>query len=114
MTLTTSTRARVAKLPFHGGQKCYACDCQTVVGLRDRRPEGGSLEVACERHTDPRIKFYKACMYCNGPIRSGSPVIDGNFAHASCHEKVVNETFDKEMDRRFLRAQARARIKRTH
>jgi hypothetical protein len=97
------------KLPFHGGQQCYACDCQTVVGLRDRRPEGGSLEIACARHADPTVATYDACMYCDAPARKGSWLIDGNFAHKTCHDMVVNDTFHKVMDQRF----ERARIKRS-
>jgi hypothetical protein len=33
-------------VPFHGGT-CYACSAKAV-GLRDRRPEGGSLGAAVE------------------------------------------------------------------
>lgn len=33
---------------------CYACEGARV-GFRDRRPEGGRLEHACERHADPRV-----------------------------------------------------------
>lgn len=40
--------------PTEGARKCYACDA-TAVGLRDRRPEGGKVERACVRHTDPTI-----------------------------------------------------------
>lgn len=31
--------------------RCYACDAPSV-GTRDRRPEGGVVEVACRRHAD--------------------------------------------------------------
>lgn len=31
--------------------KCYACD-EYAVGARDRRPEGGRLELACARHSE--------------------------------------------------------------
>jgi len=34
--------------------KCYACD-EPAVGLRDRRPEGGRLEIGCLRHADPYL-----------------------------------------------------------
>jgi hypothetical protein len=50
-------------------------------------------------------------MFCDAPVRRGSLLIDGNFAHKSCHEMVVNDTFHGEMERRFQRAQAR-RIKK--
>lgn len=73
------------KIPFHGGD-CYACDSEAV-GLRDRRPEGGTLEYACNRHADPTIKVYEACMYCDGPVRKGSLSIDRNFVHHACHNK---------------------------
>lgn len=33
---------------------CYACD-GAAIGFRDRRPEGGRLEHACERHADPNV-----------------------------------------------------------
>lgn len=104
MNMSTQPRE---KLPFHGGQECYACDCQTVVGLRDRRPEGGSLETGCERHADPTIATYAACIYCDAPVRKGSVSVDGNFAHKRCHEMVENDTFDGAMDRRIA-----ARIKK--
>ena len=71
--------------PFHGGG-CYAC-ASKATGLRDRRPEGGSLEPACKRHADPTIRTYDACIYCNGLVRKGSLTIDGDFAHKSCHAK---------------------------
>jgi hypothetical protein len=79
--------------PFHGGQKCYACDCTRVVGYRDRRPEGGEREVACARHADPTIPVYEACIYCDGKIRRGSVSIDGDFAHKKCHHQVCTDTF---------------------
>lgn len=31
--------------------RCYACD-EFAVGARDRRPEGGKLELACARHCE--------------------------------------------------------------
>ena len=74
------------KLPFHGPRPCYACDKKSV-GLRDRRPEGGMLESACERHADPTIQTYDACIYCDGPVRKGSLEFDGDFAHKSCHKE---------------------------
>jgi hypothetical protein len=74
-------------IPFHGGN-CYACD-QRATGFRDLRPEGGSLEPACKRHADPTIETYQACMYCDGAVRRGSLVIDGDFAHKQCHEEAV-------------------------
>jgi len=69
-------------LPFHGG-RCYACP-KAAKGFRDRRPEGGLLEPACERHMDPTIKTYDACIFCNGPVRKGSVAIDDDFAHQKC------------------------------
>lgn len=72
------------RLPFHGGT-CYACQA-TAVGFRDRRPEGGSLEPACGRHADPTVASFDACVYCDGPVRAGSLVIDSEFAHKGCHE----------------------------
>jgi hypothetical protein len=38
--------------------RCYACDA-TATGLRDRRPEGGTLESACKRHADPAIPSFR-------------------------------------------------------
>lgn len=72
-------------IPFHTS-RCYACDDQAC-GVRDRRPEGGSIEAACKRHADPSIKAYAACMFCSGP--RPSLVVDGDFAHKSCHSAEV-------------------------
>lgn len=72
--------------PFHTS-RCYACDGETC-GVRDRRPEGGLIEAACNRHADPSIKAYAACMFCSGP--RPSIVIDGDFAHKGCHTKEVH------------------------
>lgn len=33
-------------------QVCCACDARAV-GFRDRRAEGGNVELACERHAEP-------------------------------------------------------------
>lgn len=38
--------------------RCYGCD-SAGAGLRDRRPEGGDLEMACDRHRDPRLGWWK-------------------------------------------------------
>lgn len=81
-----TTPARTEPLPFWGGRQCYACESTKVVGFRDRRPEGGDLEVACERHTDPTIPIVKVCFMCQGPFRTGSVVIDGETAHKKCVE----------------------------
>lgn len=89
----TTTTTPKAPLPFHGGEQCYACDCTKVVGFRDRRPEGKDLEVACQRHTDPTVRVYEACVYCDGPTRKGSLDLGGLFAHARCYEAVSNDTF---------------------
>lgn len=32
--------------------RCYACE-EPATGARDRRPEGGKLELACPRHSEP-------------------------------------------------------------
>jgi hypothetical protein len=77
---------RAPRVPFYGPsayERCYACDA-CVAGYRDRRPEGGRLELACARHADPAIVTFNACSYCDGPVRKGSIVIDGVFAHAAC------------------------------
>lgn len=71
----------MSALPFHT-RRCYACDAHAC-GVRDRRPEGGSIEAACKRHADPTIKAFAACMFCSGA--RPSLVIDGDFAHKSCH-----------------------------
>jgi hypothetical protein len=73
------------KEPFYGG-KCYACD-KTASGLRDRRPEGKMLEMGCARHADPKIRTYKACMYCAGIVRRGGWDVDGNVVHQACHTR---------------------------
>ena len=73
----------IKKLPFHANRTCYACD-DGASGLRDRKPEGGSLEYACDRHKDPKIKTFIACMYCSQPVRKGALYLDGDYAHASC------------------------------
>lgn len=77
------------KVPFFGGRCCYACDASPV-GLRDLRPEGKDLEVACARHADPSIRIFQACIYCTTPVRRGSLCVDGNFAHAACHAEVCS------------------------
>jgi hypothetical protein len=87
------TLAHAQPLPFWGGQKCYACDCTKVVGFRDRRPEGHDLEIACERHADPTIEKFDACVYCKRPVRNGHLVIAGEFAHQKCQKEVDNDTF---------------------
>ena len=74
---------KTEKVPFHGGT-CYACN-HAAVGFRDQRPEGGMLEPACGRHADPTIKTYDACIYCDGPVKTGSLVVDTDFAHKKCH-----------------------------
>lgn len=70
------------RLPYHH-EYCYACD-EPAIGVRDRRPEGGSVEAACERHADLTIAAYPACTYCDGPVRPGSLLIDHTFAHRAC------------------------------
>ena len=75
-----------AALPFHT-TRCYACDSEAC-GVRDRRPEGGSIEAACKRHADPSIKAFVACMFCSGA--RPSLMIDGDFAHKGCHTKEVH------------------------
>lgn len=54
--------------------------CEIVV-------EGGMIEAACERHADPTIMAYAACMLCTGA--RPSLVIDGDFAHKRCHAEAV-------------------------
>lgn len=78
--------AALARQPCHGGA-CYACG-KPATGLRDRRPEGKSLEVACPRHADPTIPCFAACIYCSRPVRRGSLSIDGEHAHARCHRMI--------------------------
>ncbi len=87
--MTTPARA---PQPFWGGRQCYACDCTKVVGFRDRRPEGGDLEVACERHADPTIPIRKVCFMCLGPLGNGSVVIDGDTCHQKCFDADLNDT----------------------
>jgi hypothetical protein len=87
-----TTAARIEPLPFWGGRQCYACDCTKVVGLRDRRPEGGDLEVACERHADPTIPIRKVCFMCQGALGNGSVVIDGDTAHQKCVDADDSDT----------------------
>lgn len=77
--------------------KCYACDAKAI-GVRDRRPEGGSIESACQRHADPTIPSYAACFMCDGP--RPSLLIEGDFAHKSCHEAAVRGE-DEEVPRAF-------------
>jgi hypothetical protein len=73
------------RVPFYGGEKCYACDAKPV-GLADRRHDAeGAYMPACERHRNLTIRTYDACIYCNGQVRKGSLSIDGEFAHKSCH-----------------------------
>lgn len=71
--------------PFHGGT-CYACN-EKAVGFRNRRPEGGSLEIGCKRHADPTILTYDACVKCLGPVRKGSLDLDGMYWHKKCHQE---------------------------
>jgi hypothetical protein len=63
--------------------KCYACDSTRAVGVRDRRPEGGVVEAACQRHYDPTIKAHASCLYCSGP--RPSTLVGNDFAHKKCH-----------------------------
>jgi hypothetical protein len=77
----SASRPSVVSTPFHVGG-CYACD-DTAVGVRDRRPEGGMIEAACRRHADPTLRAFAACCFCSGA--RPSLVIDGQFAHKSCH-----------------------------
>ena len=41
--------------PILKGARCYACDSTKIVGIRDRRPEGGKVELGCSRHADPSL-----------------------------------------------------------
>ena len=70
------------KLPQYR-DTCYACSGKAV-GVRDRRPEGGSLESACARHADPTLRSYPACWMCMGT--RPSLVVEGEFLHKSCHD----------------------------
>lgn len=110
--MTTAIAHRVQKVPFHGGEKCYACSAKPV-GLRDRRPEGGELEIACTRHADPRILVYEACIFCDGPARKGSLRIEGQFVHQSCYKLDSNDALDRTMQARHdARVQRDARRKK--
>ena len=72
------------KVPFCGGERCYACDAKPV-GLCDRKHmEEGRMEPACARHADPTIRIFHACNMCLGPVRTGSLEIDGEFRHQKC------------------------------
>jgi hypothetical protein len=35
------------------GIKCYACDSMTAFWSRDLRTQGGDIESACSKHSDP-------------------------------------------------------------
>lgn len=71
-------------LPFFSyDAQCYACD-GAAVGYAEH---GGKLKQACERHADPRIKVFEACIYCKGPVRKGSLDTGIGFAHRSCYEE---------------------------
>ena len=39
-------------LLIDSGRRCYACEGEAA-GWRDRRPEGGKIEPACDRHLEP-------------------------------------------------------------
>lgn len=93
-TLSMERNTSDAKpLPFWGGEKCYACEA-TPVGIRDRRPEGGDIEVACERHADPTIEVFKACRLCNGRLGNDYLMIDGQFIHTECERDADDDLFD--------------------
>ena len=64
--------------------RCYACDSHKLVGVARHN---GTIEPACKRHTDPTIKAYFGCMFCNGPVRAGSLAIEGDYAHHKCHDE---------------------------
>ena len=64
--------------------RCYACSAPAA-GVRDQRPEGGSVEAACARHRDPSIKSYAACWCCLGPRPRLD--IDGDLATSSVTRK---------------------------
>jgi hypothetical protein len=36
---------------------------------------------------------YAACIYCDGPVRARSLVIEGQFAHRACEADVADDTF---------------------
>jgi len=83
---TPAKKMTAQAVKTHALTFCYACGaCAT--GLRDRRPEGGEIEMACPRHAEPGIRPVLCCMYCNEPTRKGSLVIDGDQAHAACHRE---------------------------
>jgi hypothetical protein len=90
----TQTPPAKKRLPYHGPgpfPECYACDDTVIIGFRDRRPEGGMLELACKRHADPTIEIFHACQFCDGPVGDGSLDIDGTFAHKKCYEAEAEE-----------------------
>ena len=43
------------------------------------------MEAACERHADPWIPVYRACVKCLGT--NLSLVIEGVFWHKKCHQE---------------------------
>lgn len=58
---------------------CYACDAEAS-GIRDRRPEGGIIEVACARHADPTISHPRGHQSSHSSISPGVlHVIQGNY-----------------------------------
>lgn len=79
-------RVRVVDVTRELPEDCYACDADAT-GIRDRRPEGGEIEAACERHREPRLRARRVCMYCTDTVRPGSVVVDGDLAHRGCHEE---------------------------
>lgn len=95
MTNTTTTKAPTVTtyhvLP-HADSRCYACDAGAT-GVRDRRPEGGRVEIACDRHRDARIKVRPVCALCMGPMRKGGIEIDGEHHHAKCHREACGAGF---------------------
>lgn len=85
----TFTPMTTNKVPGPVARCCYACDA-TAAGWRDRTPEGGIREAACERHADPTIRVFVPCRYCGTPTRKGSIYLDtGEYAHGACHKEAV-------------------------
>ena len=76
-TFKTATGKNSKPQPLTHDGRCYACDA-AITGL------AANGAPACARHSDHRVRVYKACAYCTG--RRPGLVIEGRHVHVSCYK----------------------------
>lgn len=83
-------------------EHCYACNAEAC-GIRDRRPEGGTVEAACALHADPTTPHPQGHQNRHSSITPGIlHVIQGNYGYGHGWEDLTAET---------SRAEALARLR---